>query len=366
MNRLLIVDHHQFGYLTDTYKYCCYLKDSWEITVVCWDYGQKRVDLDRVRVLYVSRSGPKPVRLSRLLRHARAEIRSGQYDVGFVVYFRGCSLLAGRQWRSRLNLDIRTGSVYSSQRRRRFENRLLRLESLRFGHVSVISESLRDALNLKPASCQIIPVGGESYHTGSQDFTSVRFLYVGTFLNREIEKTVLAFDDLYRKLSHRYEMTYEIVGDGPAEDTRRVLRAIEQCSSRGAIRYRGRVPNADIGEVFRRNNIGIVYIPIVEQYQPQPSTKLFESLLSGMPVLATATYENNRVVNPENGVLVHDDVESVREGMESLVTNLARYDSNRIRRSVSACRWEEIATKNVGPYLASIIEQCQPRTSVGG
>jgi len=241
---------------------------------------------------------------------------------------------------------------------------LLRLESLRFSHVSVISESLRGLLNLKPERCRIIPVGGESYNTGIQDFVSLRFLYVGTFLNRKIERTVLAFDEVYRKLSHRYKMTYEIVGDGPAEDTRRVVQAIEQCSCREAIRYLGRVPNASIEEVFRRNNIGIVYIPMIEQFQAQPSTKLFESLLSGMPVLATGTVENKKTVSRENGVLVHDDVESVREGLETLIANLELYDSNRIRRSVSAHLWEEIAKKNVAPYLASIGHSSQPPTAV--
>jgi glycosyltransferase involved in cell wall biosynthesis len=359
MNSLLIVDQQQFGYLTDTYKYCAYLRDSWEITVVCWDYGRKRVGLDGVRVQYVSRRGSKPVRLSRFLRHALAEIRSSRYSVGFVVYFRGCSLLGWRRWRSRLNLDIRTGSVHASGRRRRFENMLLRLESRRFSHVSVISEALRDVLKLK-AECHIVPVGGESYHGGTREFASVRFVYVGTFLNRNIERTVVAFDELYQKLSHTYDMTYEIVGDGPEQDTRRVLQAIEQCSSRGAIRYLGRVPNADIDEVFRRNNIGVVYIPIIEQFDPQPSTKLFECLLSGMPVLATATGENERIVNSENGVLVKDDVESVRGGMESLIGNLAMYDSNRIRESLTAYRWEEIAKKNVAPYLERIVQNSHP------
>lgn len=40
--KILIIDKHQFGYLTDSYKWSEYLCRKYKVNVVCFDTGQKK------------------------------------------------------------------------------------------------------------------------------------------------------------------------------------------------------------------------------------------------------------------------------------------------------------------------------------
>ena len=45
---LLIISQDQFGYLTDTFKYCRYLQTDFRITYVGWEYGLPAIALGRM------------------------------------------------------------------------------------------------------------------------------------------------------------------------------------------------------------------------------------------------------------------------------------------------------------------------------
>ena len=52
--KLLIIDKCQFGYLTDSYKWCEYLRDEYDITMLCIDSGHKKFEMDGVKIQYVN------------------------------------------------------------------------------------------------------------------------------------------------------------------------------------------------------------------------------------------------------------------------------------------------------------------------
>ena len=52
--RLLIINKEQFGSLTDSYKWCQYLRDDYDITFICFDSGRDKLSQDGVIVKYVS------------------------------------------------------------------------------------------------------------------------------------------------------------------------------------------------------------------------------------------------------------------------------------------------------------------------
>ncbi len=70
MKKLIIISQEQFGYHIDTYYYCKYLRDEFDIDYICWDQGLPKMDMTRVRVYYVSRESCIPVRTIRFLRTA--------------------------------------------------------------------------------------------------------------------------------------------------------------------------------------------------------------------------------------------------------------------------------------------------------
>ncbi|MGB6120605.1 MAG: glycosyltransferase [Bacteroidota bacterium] len=351
MKKLLIVDQHQFGYLTDTYKYCFHLRDAWDITVLCWDYGSKEVSLDGVRVLYVSREGGKPKRLARFVRAAMREVRSARYDIVFCVYFLGCSLLRAARKKQPIIMDIRTGSDRGGALRNRFDDEMLRLESRVFDMVTIVSESLRRKLRLPPAKCHLLPLGGDAMDISPKEFDGLHLFYVGTLFRRNIHKTVEGLDRVYREVGGELDVSYDIVGDGLDEEKEELERAIGRSVCREAIHYHGPIPNAELRPFLERCNVGVAFVPLEDYYQCQPSTKVFEYLLSGMPVLATSTDENRAIITEENGVLFNDTAEGFADGVRSLLRILPGFESSRLKLTVRGYAWTSIVNENLRRYL---------------
>ena len=77
-------------------------------------------------------------------------------------------------------------------------------------------------------------------------------------------------------------------------------------------------------------------------FDVQPVTKTFEHLVSGMPVIATATSENRLVVNEENGVLIDDTATGFYEGLKQLAAQKGSFDSEKIMRDSEKYQWRSI------------------------
>jgi glycosyltransferase involved in cell wall biosynthesis len=357
-NRLLIVDQHQFGYLTDTFKYCTYLRDVFDITYLGWDYGDRRVTLQGLDVRYISRSGPRPVRLLRFIRAARKEMRSGNYDHIFIVYFQGASCLRWRTPVEKCFIDIRTGSDRPSLIHRWLENYLLRHEVPLFRNRSIISASLIDDLGFDRKQFHVLPLGGEPMMLPQKEFQELKLFYVGTLDQRGIHLTVEGLTRFHEQMASPVPVRYDIVGSGPAEDERLLHEAMQRSALRPHIHFHGRVPNAELRPFMERANIGVAFLPWKRYYDCQPSTKVFEYLLAGMPVIATATTENNAVINDSNGVVTPDSVEGFTDGLRRLYERRACYDSGKIKTQAAPYAWENIVLHNLLPYL----QETSPRS----
>ncbi len=246
MKRLLILNQHQFGYLTDSYAWCKYLAKDWDVTYLGWDHGEKRVDLEGVKIEYISRRGSKPVRLMRYILAGIARLRQKSYDAVIVVYFTGASLFLPWVPRARTMIDVRTGSDRPGWLRREFENLLLRIECLLYRERSIVSESLHRFLSLGRTRFLVLPLGGEKMEVPPKTFDGIRLFYVGTLNYRSIHETVLGLDRWW--IAHRptISVSYDIVGSGSEEEETALRAAIESSPLRGSIRFHGRLPNAEI------------------------------------------------------------------------------------------------------------------------
>ncbi len=355
--RLLIVNPLQFGHHTEPYYYCRYLRQAYDMTYICWDYGLERIEEDGVRVLYVSRAGNRAQRMYRYIRAVVGEMNSSQYALVWVVHFRMCFVLPLLRRHQAMLLDIRSGFIGESGAcfQRRMNNCFYHFESLFFENIIVLSESLRRELGIPRQKCQLVPIGAEQQCFDEKTFDVMRLLYVGTFYGRRMEDTVEGFGRFYREMRDHVSMSYDIVGYGSPEDVETIMDAIERSKCKGVVKFHGRIPYKHLGSFLERNNIGVAYIPLEDHYQCQPSTKIFEYHLAGMPVIATATNENARVINEENGVLIRDDSEAFFEGLKIMHQNLRKYNSSRIRELSVEYTWEWIINKNLAPYLAALI-----------
>jgi len=118
----------------------------------------------------------------------------------------------------------------------------------------------------------------------------------------------------------------------------------------------GYIHNDQLNTYFEKANIGVSYVPITPYYTHQPPTKTYEYLLSGLPVLATATIENAKIIDDSCGVLIQDNEEDIERGLFSMVKQLKNFNSEKIREVCGGKSWLNITQSNLMPYLKSILK----------
>nr|WP_319392937.1 glycosyltransferase [uncultured Desulfobacter sp.] len=352
-NKLLIINRTQFGYHLDTYYYCKYASDEFDITYIGFDAEEPKVICDNINCIYIERKGSFFNRYFRLLFACFFECRK-EYDFVFVNYFTGCSLVQTADKKKNFILDIRTGSVDKNIVKRQLKNLILRIESLSFKRVSVISESLSKKLKLQKNKSHILPLGAETIELLPRKFDSMKLLYVGTFDGRRIEDTVKGFSKFYREFKNSIDITYDIIGDGHNDELDFLKRLVEQNEVASVVRLPGYIHQSKLKRYYQECNVGISYVPINDIYDCQPPTKTYEYLLAGMPVIATSTRENAIVINDKNGVLIKDSANDFYKGLKEFFLKKDSFDSNIVKQQTLQCSWQKIVKNKFVSYLKAL------------
>lgn len=351
--KLLILNRAQFGYHIDSYYYCKYLNSSFNVTYMCWDYKYPYIEIPGVKVVYVSR------KKSKIIRYANFVIKSisncqKHNGIVFIDYFPLCFLIKLFAPHNKYVVDIRTGYIVQNIIKLTILNYFLSWEARLFRNITIISSSLARKLGLDKNKTKVIPLGADIIFEGSKQFNELRLIYVGTFHMRNLEQTILGFAQFYRENKSSLEMSYVIIGAGYRQEEKKFEAMIKEEGMDGVIRLIGSVKHENLKPYFEKQNVGVSYIPLTSYFDCQPPTKTFEYMLSGMPVIATSTYENSQVVNNGNGVLINDDASSFREGLKKLVGNKDVFDSMKIRRNCEKYKWEHIINNNLKKYLIKL------------
>jgi glycosyltransferase involved in cell wall biosynthesis len=345
---LVILNIYQLGYHTDTYNYCRYLKTEFDITYVSFNQGLENIRLEGVKTISI----PQPKGFWNLMKgyvDLSSIIKNERPDLVFIVYVRFISIVRFFIPGTRFIFDIRTGSLFENPSKRYFWNLLLRLESTLFKRVTIISVGLREDLHIAPNKCSWLPLGGNRVD-GKKDFSSLRLLYLGTVDQRNIHITIEGFA-LFKKEFPEVNISYDIVGYGKDETERSIRSAIAENKLEDYVRFYGRVPYNKVEDFLKNANIGIVFLPMTPYYNHQPTTKLFEFLLAGIPVIATNTSENSSIVNESNGILIKDNVEGFVNGLKQISEKPEQLNEESIRNSVSSFTWEAIVSQHLKPVL---------------
>ena len=351
--KLLILNRTQFGYHIDSYQYCKYLRNSFDITYLGWDYGKPYLKLDGVKVYYVKRNMGKIKRYINFISECVRICRAPQ-EIVFIKYFPLCFIVKILAKRNNYIVDIRTGFLAKNHIMLIIMNTFLSLEVKLFKNITIISSSLVNKLSLNKREPQVIPLGAEVNFKENKSFNELKLLYVGTFHLRNIEQTILGFAKFYRKYNSKINMNYIIIGSGYNQEEKEYEALIKKEGLEKVITLVGSVYHEDLQTYFDSQNIGVSFIPMTSYFDCQPSTKTFEYLLSGMPVIATATYENALVVNDCNGVLISDNADSFCEGLEKMVSNSGTYNSEDIKLASERYTWKNIIRNDLKSYLLKV------------
>ncbi len=347
MKPLLIITKRQFGHHTNYYKYCELLKEDFKITFICFDTGFEKKSVDNITVKYVSWKGPKAIRGVRFLIISILNIARFKGLI-YVNYFEKSHLLKKVFPKKKMILDIRTLSVIPNKNIRLIQDEDLLKCCAAFDYITPISLGVQKKLKLTKEKSTILPLGADVITNKSKKFDTLRLLYVGSLNGRNINQTILGLSFFINK-NPKVTISYDIIGDGT--ELPEIVRLINKLELSSIVKTHGRVPYSKLKPYFENTNVGVSYIPMTEFFDFQPPTKTFEYIMSGMICIATNTYENKNLINPENGVLCDDTPESFSKALKTVYNKRKTYNSDNIRKTLKEYSWSNIVENTLKPIL---------------
>ena len=358
--KVLILFYSQFGYHTDSYMYAKYVdKDRIDLHYCCFDMGLVKIEVPLITVKYVPLFSNRLKSYILFFAVSKAYIIKEKFDLIFHIDTKFTLLLRILNLCSPMVLDIRSGDLSDKQYKLWLKNKQIAFSSMFYKKVSVISESLSKELKLTAQKTTIIPLGGELQLFNPKQFESIKLLYIGSLNNRNVEQTIIGFS--YFKLKNPHiEISYDIIGFGSESIEKELENTIVKYKMSGFIKFHGRKKYPDIVAFLDDCNVGVVYIPQKRYYDFQPSTKLYESLLAGMPVIATNTLENRQSLIKDCGVLCEDNPISFAKALEIIIQKKDNYNSQKIKQSYLESDWRYIVDNIWTPFILEAIKALNP------
>lgn len=347
--KLLILNKDPFGYHIDTYKYCEYLRDRFEIIYICIEPINIRIEpFENIKVVYITNRFP---RLIRGIYYTFYCLIFTLFFKGkiFVKYFETSILIKRLLFWKKMILDVRTLSVSPNESLRYRYNKKLMETCKYFDHITVISPGIRDKLKIPIHKTSILPLGADIISTSNKSFSDIKLLYIGTLFHRRLEDTILGFKLFCNKYPNN-GFTYDIIGSGYNKEQDILTKLIEQLDLADKIKLHGFIPSSLVKPFFDKCNIGVSYIPITDFYNFQPPTKTFEYIMSGLFTIGTSTFSNREIINSSSGILIEDNADSFSNALEFIYFH-RQFDSRLIRETLLSYSWESIINKCLIPIL---------------
>jgi glycosyltransferase involved in cell wall biosynthesis len=309
------------------------------------------LSIEGVNVTYVSLRGNKIIRGIRFF--LRALMKSSMFrGIILINYFDNCYYLRRILPWKKMILDIRTLSVKEDDKQRNLSDIKLKKACSYFDFITIISEGLREKLELKYENSAILPLGSDIISTINKKFESLNLLYVGVLTNRNIFQTVKGLSIFCLDNPHIENITYDIIGDGDEYEEIELL--VKSLNLSDKVILHGRIPHFELKPYFDRCNIGISYVPLTEYYDFQPVTKSYEYILSGIFCIATSTYCNRQIISSDNGLLIEDNPDAIAEALNQIYKQRDGINSNTIRNTLLQNTWDNIVSNHLIPILKNI------------
>ncbi len=332
----------QFGYSAGYFYYCKYLLEfGYKVGVICIDSGKPKIILDgNIYIYYVTPKSKFSYRLQ--LIKALFSLKDN-YDTYILKYFSGVSLCTFFLKRSRVFLDIRSGSVRKNQNARNLEDFLIRKESAFFKNIFILSKKLAYKLNLPTKKTIWLTLGADEIAQEEKDYiNSMNLLYIGTFFNRNIHECIVGFAKFYRQYHQKIEITFDIIGKGFSDDENKIHNEISNNNLDGFVCSHGELTHQQAFSYFKKCNYGVSFIPMTVYYKFQPPTKTFEYILSGMVCIATNTEANKELISEANGILHNDNAESFYKALVEIYNKRRIFNTQIIKESLKDYSWKNI------------------------
>lgn len=351
-NKVLIIDVNPFGALTDTVKWAEYLKEEWNVTVLCYAAKDgRKAKADGIKLIQLKNFKKRQIKAMYFILYSIIYLLF--YNGKIVVeFFPMCEIYKKIFPKKRMLLDIRTLSVSSDENTRKALNLKIRNACQYYDKVTAISEGVVRQIGVP--GIEVLPLGSDVISPSKKKFNdSIRLIYVGTFTNRNIEKTIEGVIS-YHKANHEVPINYQVIGYGNNGEENMFQHIIEKNNANDYVHIVGKVPHAKLKTYFDNSNVGFSFVPITDYYNDQPPTKTYEYCLSGIYCIGTATSINKQLLNDNNGILIADSSEGVKIGLEVFWENRNKLDSKRIKKTLELYTWRNIVLYQFSPILKAL------------
>ncbi|MCK4920208.1 MAG: hypothetical protein KAS71_04130, partial [Bacteroidales bacterium] len=260
--KFIIVYPNQFGYHTDSYKYCEYLNDRYDISYICFDQGFEKLELPHINVIYIQFNTGKIRRLIELFLEVFKNCNKNPDNILFVIQFKFSFLLGLFAKSKKKILDYRTGDLSINPLKRWLKNRWMSMDSLSYDKITVISDGVcKNIFLLNRKRIIILPLGADVISSKKHEYKQIRLLYVGAIHTRNVYQTIeglAEFISMNKNL--RSSINYTIIGFGPQHIITHLLETIKEKQVEDIVKYVGRVKYPDLTPYFDQCNVGISYI----------------------------------------------------------------------------------------------------------
>ncbi len=340
--KLFIICSSQFGYLIDTYQYAKHLKHKYDVVYVSFNYGKDKIYEDGVEVVELDCNSKGFKRWLDYARFCIGVVKDKDAKV-FVKYFRLCSLVRIFGGKNDYIMDVRTVAIDNSYLYRLIFDKTLKIESVFFNRVTVISKSVADFLGISKYS--VIPLGCPEFKLEHKVFNSLSLLYVGTLSCRDIHKTVKGLAIYLNNSPDSTIISYDIIGDGFANEVDELKALVKNLGLEKIVKVHGRIPFNKLNPFFEKANVGVSFVPMTEHFDVQPVTKTLEYLAAGMIVVGTRTTAQMEILTDDLGVLVNDNEDDFARGIAELVNRKGNFNSSHQINAVKDISWSSISRK---------------------
>lgn len=353
--KVLILIYNQFGYHTDIYMYAKYCdKEKLDLHICCFNTGLSMIEIPGIHVKYITLVPSRLKSYFQFFFQATRYISRNKFDLiiqtdaNFTFALRIMNLFQP------MVMDIRSGDLSDNNLINWIGNFKISLAAFFYKKVSIISRSLLNQLYINKHKATIVPLGGELDLYRIRQFVEIKLLYIGSLDNRNIEDTIKGFS--YFKMGNPdVKIHYDIIGYGSKLIENKINRTISSTGMSSFINFHGRKTIEESYRFFNECNVGIVYVPQKKYYDFQPSTKFFESVLAGMPVIVTNTLENRMALKKGCGIICEDNPISFSNALVELSRNVHKFNSEEIKVAYLEYDWKHIVEHIWAPYIENAI-----------
>ena len=353
--KILIVSTSQFGYLIDYHRYYNYLKNKgYDVKYICWDWGREKLEPSNPNIVYVPRTGGVLLRLPRLIKAVVGYEKKMNFDKIMVNWFKMCSLLLLFIPNKKMYLDIRQVSVHTKKIKRDVFDGMMEFAAKRYKNTSIITDLAAKHINV--SRYNYLPLGGAYFSSENVTDPSVDqyrslfqgddfiFLYVGTLHKRRMIDCVIGFHE-YLKKNAQAAAKFIIVGDAIENDLIIIKQYIADNKLENFIIPVGYIPQQRLALFFQHADCGVTYFPLTPFNDVQPNTKTYEYLINGIPVIATSTKDNVKLLTTSGipcGIVIGDNPKEFERAVGEVLENRSLYDKRAISEKFSEFEWDNL------------------------